>query len=493
MSRDSRGGVTRAPQAIRTTQCPRAPGPDRPGLRRCDNRHREVLVPGRISGRLVGFVRWCSAIAIALALASPVLGRAGTIPVLPATGVVDNVMAGYLEDGIARAAADGAPAVVIRLNTPGGSLDATQRIVSALLESTVPTIVWVSPAGGRAASAGTFITLAANLAYMAPGTNIGAASPIDSSGQDIPGTLGLKVKNDAIANIRSIAEARGRNADWAVSTVATAVSSSASEAVALHAVDGIAATLDDLRTSANGRVVTVTGGRQVTLDLAGATFGESGMNPFQGFLHLLSDPNIAFLLFSLGGLALLLELFHPNFVSGTVGAIAVILGLVGFGSLPLNAAGLLLVGLGIVLLGLEIAVTSHGLLGAGGVACFVVGASVLYTPPGDPFGPVVDVALPLLAVMTATAAAFTGLIMYTALQTRRMVSTPGLVGTALEPGTPGIVGRPLDPLGSVSAGGEEWSARAVDGRPIGRGERVRVVALDGLTVLVERDLQSSPV
>jgi membrane-bound serine protease (ClpP class) len=144
-------------------------------------------------------------------------------------------------------------------------------------------------------------------------------------------------------------------------------------------------------------------------------------------------------------------------------------------------------------LGLEIAVTSHGLLGAGGVACFVVGASVLYTPPGDPFGPVVDVALPLLAVMTATAAAFTGLIMYTALQTRRMVSTPGLVGTALEPGTPGIVGRPLDPLGSVSAGGEEWSARAVDGRPIGRGERVRVVALDGLTVLVERDLQSSPV
>lgn len=448
---------------------------------------------GPVSRRLVGLLRWCFTIAVALALAGPVLGRGGTIPVLPATGVVDNVLAGYLEDGIAQAAADGAPAVVIRLNTPGGSLDATQRIVSALLESAVPTIVWVAPAGGRAASAGTFITLAANLAFMAPGTNIGAASPVGGQGEDIPGTLGLKVKNDAIANIRSIAETRGRNVDWAASTVATAVSSSAAEAVALHAVDGISATLDDLRASANGRVVTVAGGRQVTLDLAGVTFGELGMNPFQGFLHLLSDPNIAFLLFSLGGLGLLLELFHPNFVSGIVGAIAVILGLVGFGSLPLNAAGLLLVGLGILLFALEIAVTSHGLVGAGGVVSFALGASALYTRPGDPFGPAVDVALPLLVVMTATVAAFFGLIMYTALQTRRMVSAPGMVGTALEPGTPGIVGRPLDPLGSVSAGGEEWSARTVDGRPIGRGERVRVVALDGLTVLVERDPQSSPV
>jgi Membrane-bound serine protease (ClpP class) len=430
---------------------------------------------------------------IGLLAGGPARAAGETVIVLPATGVVDSVFAAYLKDGIAQAARDGAPAVVIQLDTPGGSLDATREIVSALLEAPIPTIVWVAPAGGRAASAGTFITLAANLAYMAPGTNIGAASPVDSSGQDIGGTLGVKVKNDAIASIRSIAEARGRNVDWAVSTVATAVSSPASEAVAQHAVDGIAATLDDLRAAANGRVVTVAGGRQVTLDLAGATFGELSMNPFQGLLHLLSDPNIAFLLFSLGALGLLLELFHPNFVSGIVGAIAVILGLVGFGSLPLNAAGLLLVGIGIVLFGLEIGVTSHGLLGAGGVVCFVLGASVLYTRPGDPFGPAVSVALPMLAVMTASAAAFTGLIMFTTIRTRRMVAGPGLVGMALEPGTPGIVRRPLDPLGSMSAGGEEWSARAVDGRPIGRGERVKVVALDGLTVLVERDLQSSPV
>ncbi len=151
----------------------------------------------------------------------------GHVDVLPTTGVVDNVMAGYVADGIARAKADGASALIIELNTPGGSLDATQKIVSSILEAPLPVITWVAPQGGRAASAGTFITLAGNLALMAPGTNIGAASPVDSSGEDIGGTLGEKIKNDAIANIRSIAETRGRNVDWAVSTVASAKSSPA--------------------------------------------------------------------------------------------------------------------------------------------------------------------------------------------------------------------------------------------------------------------------
>jgi membrane-bound serine protease (ClpP class) len=158
--------------------------------------------------------------------------------VLPTTGVVDPIMAGYLEDAVAKAAREGAEVVVVKLNTPGGSLDATQRITSTLLEAEVPVIVWVAPAGGRAASAGTFITLAAHLSWMAPATNIGAASPISSSGEDIEGTLGDKVMNDAIANITAIAEARGRPVDWAVSTVEEAKSYSAAEAVAAGAVDG---------------------------------------------------------------------------------------------------------------------------------------------------------------------------------------------------------------------------------------------------------------
>jgi membrane-bound serine protease (ClpP class) len=159
-----------------------------------------------------------------LVLAAPARAAGPAVVVLPTTGDVDGVMAQYLVDGIARAEREGAPAVLVELNTPGGSLDATQQITGAFLDSTVPVIVWVAPAGGRAASAGTFITLAANLVYMAPGTNIGAASPVDSSGADITGTLGLKVMNDAVANISAIAQARGRPVAWAASTVSAAKS-----------------------------------------------------------------------------------------------------------------------------------------------------------------------------------------------------------------------------------------------------------------------------
>ncbi len=442
---------------------------------------------GRKRHRLVGLVQAIVVTAIALALAGPVLADGGRIPVLPATGVVDNVMAGYLEDGIARAASSGAPAVLIRLNTPGGSLDATQRIVSALLEASVPTIVWVAPAGGRAASAGTFITLAANLAFMAPGTNIGAASPVGGQGEDITGTLGQKVKNDAIANIRSIAETRGRNVDWAVSTVDTAVSSAASEAVALHAVDGLAATLDEVRAAATGRTVTLKDGRQVVLALSGATFDEEAMNPFQGLLHLLSDPNIAFILFTIGFYGLLFELQNPNFVTGILGALAIILAFVGFGSLPLNLAGLLLIGLAIVLFALEFTVTSHGLLAVGGIVCFVLGASALYTEPGNPLEPAVSVAIPLLVVTTITTAGFMTLFVVAAIRSRRLAIAPGLVGERLEVGGHASVRRPLTPLGSVFVAGEEWSARTVDGRHLDRGTPVRVVGVDGLVALVEPD------
>ena len=184
-----------------------------------------------------------------LILVTPATARAataGSILVLPTTGVVDPIMAEYLQGSLSGAAEGGAKAVVIKLNTPGGSLDSTQKIVSSLLDARVPDIVWVAPAGGYAASAGTFITLAANLAFMAPGTRIGAASPIDSSGGDIPGTLGEKVKNDAIAWVTSIAQVRHRPVAWAVGTVAEAKSSPATEAAAVGAVDGLAATIEEV-------------------------------------------------------------------------------------------------------------------------------------------------------------------------------------------------------------------------------------------------------
>jgi membrane-bound serine protease (ClpP class) len=438
---------------------------------------------GSPRGRLRGL--WLGLLVLGIAsFAGSVRAADREVVLLPATGIVDGVLAGYLAEGIDGAARSGAAAVVVQLNTPGGSLDATQQIVSSFLEAPLPVIVWVSPSGGRAASAGTFITLAGHVALMAPGTNIGAASPIDSSGADIGGTLGEKVRNDAIANIRSIAEARGRNVDWAVATVAEAKSSPASEAVAVGAVDAIAGTFDDVLSASSGRTVSVRG-QEVTLDLVGASVREAAMNPFQGFLHLLSDPNISFILFTLGFYGLLFELSSPNFVTGILGALALILAFIGFGSLPLNVAGLLLIVLGIVLFALEVTVTSHGLLAIGGIACFVLGASALFTAPVDPFEPVTQVALPLIATAAVTTGGFMVLIVWAAVRSRRMTSTAGTVGTAILPGVAGVVRRPLDPVGSVYAAGEEWSARTEDGSALPRDAAVRVVRQDGLTLVVE--------
>lgn len=408
----------------------------------------------------------------------------GAVPVLRATGIVDNVMASYIAEGVALATANGAPAVVIVLNTPGGSLDATNRITSTLLEARVPTIVWVAPAGGQAASAGTFITLSAHVALMAPGTRIGAASPVGSGGEDIGGTLGEKVRQDAIAAIRSIAETRGRNVEWAVSTVDQAKASPASEAVAVGAVDGLASSLEEVRRMAEGRTVRTPDGER-TIAFGDAPFEELPMNPFQAFLHLLSDPNIAFVLFTLGFYGLLFELQNPNFVTGILGAMAILLAFIGFGSLPLNVAGLLLIGLAIVLFILELQVASHGLLTIGGLIAFVLGASALYTAPGTPTGPDVSVALPLIVVMAATTALFMGFVAYAAVRTRRMTTQFGLVGAAPPTGVVGEVRRPLAPIGSVYAAGEEWTARAIDDRPLERGTLVRIVRFEGLTAIVE--------
>ena len=419
----------------------------------------------------------------------PAGNPAAPVYVASLTGVVDNVMAGYVEESVNRAEEAASPALILTINTPGGSLDATQRIVSALLEAPVPVIVYVSPSGARAASAGTFITLASNLAYMAPGTNIGAASPVGSGGEDITGTIGQKVRNDAIANIKSIAETRGRDVDWAISTVDKAVSSSALEAVAVGAVDGIATSIEDVRRKADGQVVKV-GAVPVTVDIADAPFVDLPMNPFQSIIHLLSDPNIAFILLTIGFYGLIFELQSPNFVTGILGAIALILAFIGFGSLPLNVAGLLLIGLAIVLFVLEFTVTSHGLLFVGGLICFVLGAFALYTAPGSPTAPDVAVATPLIVFMATLTGAFMLLVLVTIVRTRRRglayAGAYGAGGTTTVPaGSDGVVKRALTPLGVVYAVGEEWSARSASGAEIPSGEHVRVVGQDGLTLMVE--------
>jgi membrane-bound serine protease (ClpP class) len=420
----------------------------------------------------------------AAAPAPPADGR--RVAILTATGIVDNVMSGYLAEGVAQAGRDGAAAVIIQLNTPGGSLDATQRIVSTLLEAPLPTIVWVAPSGARAASAGTFITMASHVALMAPGTNIGAATPVGGQGEDIGGDLGEKVLNDAVASIRSISEIRGRNADWAEETVRDARSSAASEALEVGAIDGIAGSFGEVVAFADGRVVQVRG-TPTTIATAGAVPLELPMNPFQQLLHLLSDPNIAFILFTIGFYGLLFELQSPNFVTGILGALAIVLAFIGFGSLPLNVAGVLLIVLAIVLFLLEFTVTSHGLLTVGGIACFAIGASALYTSPGTPTGPVIAVDPAIIATFTVLTGGYVAFILFVVVRWRRRLSgTLGMsTGPGLFSGALGEVRTSLLPLGVVYAAGEEWTARTEDNTSVQAGTPVRIKRRDGLTLIVE--------
>ena len=446
------------------------------------------------NARLASRLRRLAGLAFAAGLALMLAGQAtaadpARVYVMPTSGIVDQIMSGYLREGIAKAEREGYSAVVIQLNTPGGDLNATRDIVGTLLNAPLPVIVWVGPAGSRAASAGTFITMAAHVAVMAPGTNIGAATPISGSGEDIPEDLRAKILEDTNALLRSISSLRQRNAEWALTTVADARSYTAEEATAEGGVDGTAQSVADALAFADGRAVQV-GSESVTLALAGAQTNELPMNPLQAILHLLSDPNIAFILFTIGFYGLIFELQNPNWVTGILGGIAIILAFIGFGSLPLNVAGLLLIGLAVILFILEATVTSHGLLTVAGIVCFALGAAALYTEPGTPTAPDVSVAIPVIVTMTLLTSVFMVLIVFAAIRTRNMRTAEGLIGAGLAADAVGEVRRPLTPIGSVYAGGEEWTARTADETPLSRGTPVRVVRQEGLTLVVEPAEQS---
>ncbi len=440
----------------------------------------------RLTSRLRRLGRLSFALGLILLLAGAVNGQEHEprVYVLPTDGIVDQVMDGYLRDGIARAERDGYDAVVIQLDTPGGSLESTREIVKTLLNAPVPVIVWVGPGGSRAASAGTFITIASHVAVMAPGSNIGAATPITGEGQDIEGDLAKKILEDTNALLRSISAERSRNVEWALTTVSEARSYTAQEAVDAGGVDGIARSIEEALLFADGRTIEVNGVSR-TLELAGAQTEDLPMNPLQSILHLLSDPNIAFILFTVGFYGLIFELQSPNFVTGILGGISIILAFIGFGSLPLNVGGLLLISLAVVLFILEFTVTSHGLLTVAGIVCFALGASALYTEPGTPTAPDVAVAIPVIVTMTLLTSFFMILIAFAAIRTRRMRTADGLIGAGLDLNSLGEVRRPLTPIGSVYAGGEEWTARTNDESPLTRGTPVRIIRQEGLTLVVE--------
>ena len=282
-------------------------------------------------------------------------------------------------------------------------------------------------------------------------------------------------------------DAQGRPVDWAISTVEDAASYTVDEALAAGDIDIKAESIDDLLKQADGMTVNVAG-EDVVLETAGAEIERLNMNPFQQFLHFLSDPNIAFILFTLGFYGLFFELQNPNYVTGILGAFALLLAFIGFGSLPLNVVGLLLIALAVVLFILELTVTSGGLLTSGGLVAFALGASALYTDPGDPVAPDVSVAPEIIILMTASTGVVVFLVLMVVMRQRREPQTVVGVSHINEPlvplGTEGEVRRPLGPSGTIYAAGEEWTARTESG-VLERGTTVRVTGNDGMVLMVE--------
>ena len=321
-------------------------------------------------------------VAAALSVAALVLGGCaeeytpGAVHVLEATGTVDHVFERYVDRGIAQAEDDRAGAVVLRVDTPGGSVDAMRQVVSRIEESRVPVITYVSPAGGQAASAGTFIVMAGHLAGMAPSTTIGAATPIDATGEDIEGALGRKVTNDIAAFARGVAESRGRNAAWAEQAVREAVSASSSEAVDLDVVDLVAADVPALLREVDGRTVRV-GGSDVQLRLQGVPVVENGQNAYERVLRILSDPLVVSLLLLIGIAGIVFEFHAPGlFAPAAIGVVSLMLALVGVGTLLPEEATMALIAAGIVLLLLEL-VLPGGIAGMLGAVSLLLGFAAL--------------------------------------------------------------------------------------------------------------------
>ncbi len=396
-------------------------------------------------------------------------------------GVINPITARYVDRLIGEGEERGARAVIFSIETPGGTLDATSQITGRMLNARVPVITYVSPPGARAASAGTFITLAGHVAAMAPLTNVGAAHPVDSSGQDIQGDLRLKAENDAVAQIRNIASARGHNPDWAESAVRKSVSITADEAITLKVVDLIATDVPDLLRKVDGREVTLPQG-VVRLATASATVEEEPASPLEKLLHFITDPQVAILLFSIGTYGLIFELSNPSLIfPGVVGVIAILLALFAFGTLDANGVGVGLLVFAVLLFLSEVWVPSHGILTAGGIAATIIGAIVLF-PSSRPTLPGIQLAVQpqTILAMAGVSAVFFVFLARAGLHYRSLAplhSRFALVGAA------GVAKSDIAPAGVVHVGGEDWSA-TTDSAPIQKGEPVRVRAVEGIRLVV---------
>ena len=426
----------------------------------------------------------------AVALATPPAGGAsdptdstaaaaspGEVVVVEVASIIQPVVAEFLIEALAAADRTEAAAFVIELDTPGGLLQSTRAIFTAMLSARTPTVVWVAPRGAQAASAGFFLLMAADVAAMAPGTNSGAAHPVGGQGEDIEGTMGEKVEQDAAATIRSLASRNGRDQKLAEAAVLESRSFSAEEALANGLADLVAPSLEQLLGELEGRRLADPERPEAVLRTAGAGVRRVEMSPFQRIRSTLVHPNIAYMLLTLGGLGLYFELANPGAVlPGVLGAICLILGFYGMSVLPVNYAGFALLGLAGVLFVAEVKVQSYGVLTLGGLASLVLGSLMLFRSPD----PALRVSVRLVVALSLVALIVVATLVTLALRIQRHRVTTGAAGLVTERA---LARRAFGPgAGKVDLHGEIWNAEA--DQPVGAGDIVEVLEVRGLTLLV---------
>jgi len=391
------------------------------------------------------------------------------------TGDINNIMSAYIQTGVNRAEADHADALLVVMNTPGGISTSMDEIVTSLLNSTVPVIVYVYPSGARAASAGLFVAQAADIVAMAPSTNIGSAHPIQATGENITGDLGAKVLNDAVTRVRNLASMHGRNADWAEQAVRNSVNINAEEAVRLQVADLEATDIRSLLNEVDGRTVPRTTG-SLTFHTAGALVDDFAMPFWQVFLNALIDPTIAALLIIVAGYGIITELQNPGLIlPGVVGGIAAVLAIVSLANLPVNIAGGLMMLLALLLFIADLKAPTHGFLSVGGVFALVLGMAFLINtgPVGLGVNPIVSLITGLVTL---------GFFLFFIRKVITARRQPALSGADSMLGSVGEAREALAPEGLVFVAGALWKATSTS--PIPAGSPVRVVGRQGLQLQV---------
>lgn len=421
-------------------------------------------------------------IAFMAAIAFRVQAADFRIDVLTAKGTINPVLVDYIQRGIKQSENTGATALIIQLDTPGGLDTAMRDIVQAINNSRVPVVVYVSPSGARAASAGAYITMAAHVAAMAPNTVIGAATPVQMGEEgevQMSDEMKKKVINDAAAYLRSIAEQHGRNADWAERAVRDGISATEQEALKLNVVDMVTPELDTLVTQLDGRTVKMLDGRVLTLQTRGATVNRVPMTMIEDFLSIIAHPNIAYILLGLGMLGVTVELLNPGLIfPGVVGGISLLLAFFALGLLPVNYTGVLLIALAFGFFVAEAFTASFGLLLSGGIISLVIGSLILFKGGS----PVFRVDPGLIALVTIIIGGTFAFVIERVIRAHRRQPSAGweeLIGRTA------VVRAVLNPEGTVFLEGEHWAAVSNEGR-IEPGEEVTITKVDGLKLWVNK-------